>query len=78
MLREKFMKDTTLDVSEALLRIKVIEKILVDAKITTQEILNQELKLMSKSIIKFILESANVQGNLDEIIDTLDKTQNQL
>lgn len=63
------------EVSEALLRIKVLEKILIDAKITTQEDLNRELKLMSKSIMKFILQSANVQGNLDEIVDTLDKAQ---
>lgn len=65
----------TSSISEALLRIKVIEKILINSKLTTQDELNQELKLISNDIIKYILQSANVQGNLDEIIETLNKSQ---
>ena len=68
-------KNDTTDISEALLRIKVIERILINSKLTTQEELNQELKTISNDIIKFILKSANVQGNLDEIIETLNKSQ---
>lgn len=65
------MTDNITSVTELLLRIKVIEKILINNKITTQEDLDKELKLTFDLIIKDILKKANVQGDLDEIIQSL-------
>lgn len=65
--------NNTQSITEALIRIKVIEKILINSNLTTQEELNQELKNISNIILKEILIKANVQGDLDQIIESLQK-----
>lgn len=72
------MSDNVASVAEVLLRIKVIEKILISNKITTQEELSKELRLMFNVVAKSILEKANVQGDLDEILKSMFDAQDAI
>lgn len=60
-------------ITDALLQLRALEKILIDKGVFTKEEFAQELEVITKQITKTILQKANVQGNLDEIVDSLSK-----
>lgn len=67
-MSEKF---TNLELTELFLRIKTIENLLESKGIVTQEELKEEMKNISGKVMRFLLEKANVPGNLDEIVKTI-------
>lgn len=60
-------------IADALLQLRALEKILIDKGIFTQEEFSKEMEVITKQITKSILQKANVQGDLDEIISSLNK-----
>ncbi len=66
-------KETTIDVlvADAVLRIQSIQNILVRKGYFTNEEFSAEIKEVSNSILKAILQKAQVPGDLDELLKTL-------
>ncbi len=60
-------------IADALLQLRALEKILIDKGVFTQEEFTHEMEAITKQITKSILQKANVQGDLDEIISSLGK-----
>lgn len=60
-------------IADALLQLRTLEKILIDKGIFTQEEFAREMEVITTQITKSILQKANVQGDLDEIIKSLGK-----
>ncbi len=60
-------------IADALLQLRALEKILIDKGVFTQEEFAREMEAITKQITKSILQKANVQGDLDEIISSLGK-----
>ncbi len=63
-------------ITDALLRLRTIENLLVAKGIVTQDEYVQELNTVSNAIMKEILKKANVPGDLDELINTLNSVSN--
>lgn len=63
--------------TDALLKLKTLEILLVSKGVFTQEEFDKEMNVAVKSIAKSILQKANVPGDLDEIIKaSFDKKDN--
>jgi hypothetical protein len=73
----KMLTDTVL-VADALLRLKAIENILLSKNIMTETEFKKELGAVSGVIIKQILKSALVPGNLDEIVANLQNIKTEI
>jgi len=63
-------------IADALLRLKAIENLLVAKGIFTSEELSDEMLSVTRQIAKSLLEKANVAGNLDELIASLQSKGN--
>jgi predicted transcriptional regulator of viral defense system len=59
-------------ISEALIKISALEKLLIDKKIITSQDLSVEINSISRLMARSILKSANVKGDLDKILDDLE------
>ena len=59
-------------ISEALIKISALEKLLIDKKIITSQDLSVEINSISRLMARSILKSANVKGDLDKILDNLE------
>lgn len=66
---EDFTDDMML--ADVLLRIKTLENLLIAKNIFTLEEFTQEMNDISSKIAKIILQKANVPGDLDELIKSL-------
>ncbi len=62
-------------VADALLRLKAVENLLIAKGVFTKEEFLSEMELVTRHIARTLLENANVQGNLDELIDSLKPTK---
>jgi hypothetical protein len=62
-------------IADALLRIKSIENLLIAKGIFTKEELSAEMNSMTKQIAKSILEKANIKGDIDELIKSIQNAQ---
>jgi hypothetical protein len=58
-------------VADALLRLKTVENLLIAKGVFTKEEFLTEMESVTRQIARTLLENANVQGNLDELIDSL-------
>lgn len=56
---------------DALLTVRALQNLLIKKELISFFDLEKELKLVSKTLLKSILEKANVPGDLDELIETL-------
>lgn len=63
-------------VAEVLLRIQAIENLLVSKGLLSKEELKKELNTVSGVVMKEILKKANVPGDLDALVETLNSTKN--
>lgn len=69
--KDKDELSNSLLIADALLRLKTLENILVAKGIVNQEEFQQEMDKIAKQIAKSILEKANVQGDIEELINSL-------
>lgn len=60
-------------ITDALLRLAVIEKLLISKGIITSEEYSSEMEKISRQVAKVLLENANVPGDLDSVIDSINK-----
>lgn len=60
--------------ADALLRLRSLEKLLIAKGVFTQEEFSQEMDVLAKQIAKSLLEKAHVKGNIDELIESLQKS----
>lgn len=69
-MNKKQAEELTNDVliTDALLKLKTLEKLLIDKNIITAEEFNSTMNDIASKIAKTILQKANVPGNLDELI----------
>jgi hypothetical protein len=67
---ENELSDSLL-IADALLRIKTLENLLVKKGLITQEEFSAEMEVIARSIAKSILEKANVQGDIEELVNSL-------
>jgi rfaE bifunctional protein kinase chain/domain len=58
-------------IADALLRLKAIENILIAKGIFTMEEYSQEMEIIAKQIAKSLLQKAQIPGDLDELIKSL-------
>jgi len=58
-------------IADALLRLKAIENILVKKGLINQEEFSAEMEVIARNIAKSILEKANVQGDIEELVNSL-------
>jgi hypothetical protein len=72
-MNKKQAEELTNDVliADALLRLKILETILVNKGIFTQEEYDVIKTEITAKIAKVILQNANIPGNLDELISNL-------
>ena len=73
-------KRTSIDgdmmMADILLRIKALENVLIAKGVFTSEEYYHEMESITKVVAKTLLEKANVQGDLDQLVDELKKAQN--
>lgn len=62
-------------VADALLRLKTVENLLIAKGVFTKDEFLAEMESVTRQIARTLLENANVQGNLDELIDSLKPTK---
>lgn len=67
-------EEVTIDVlvADVLLRVQATQNILIKKGIITDEEFQAELKLVSKTLLKSVLEKAGVAGDLDQLIEDLE------
>ena len=58
-------------VADALLRLKSLENLLIAKGVFTKEEFEEEMNGMAKIIAKSILEKAKVQGDIEEMVKSL-------
>jgi hypothetical protein len=58
-------------IADALLRLKSMENILIAKGVFTREEFQAEMDGLAKQIAKSILEKANIQGNIEDLIKEL-------
>jgi hypothetical protein len=64
---------------DALVRLKTLEEILIAKGIFTKEEYADQMQIITAKISKYILQQAKVEGNLDDIVKSIQnpsKTQN--
>lgn len=64
-------------ITDALIQLKVIQDLLISKGVFTKEEFDKSIDSLSKQIAKSILESANVPGDIDAMLDSLNKNKNQ-
>jgi exosome complex RNA-binding protein Rrp4 len=70
MSKKKWLPESNeISIINAMLRIKTLESILINKGVITIEEYQKEMETMARETTKIILQKANVEGNLDEIID---------
>lgn len=67
-------EEVTIDVlvADVLLRVQATQNLLIKRGIITDEEFQAELKLVSKTLLKSVLEKAGVAGDLDQLIEDLE------
>lgn len=60
-------------IADALLRLKAIENLLIAKGVFTKDEFNNEMMVITRAVTKSLLEKANVSGNLDELIKSLEQ-----
>jgi hypothetical protein len=72
-MNESKKPDPTSDVlvADALLKMQALQNLLVRKGIITNEEFTEEVNSVSRTILKSLLEKANVKGDLDKLIDDL-------
>lgn len=58
-------------ITDALLRLTVLEKLLISKGIFSKEEFQQEMELIANQLAKSLLKKAGVSGELDEIIKSI-------
>lgn len=58
-------------VTEALMRLTILEKLLISKGIITQEEIASAMEEITHQVAKILLEKANVPGDLDQILDSI-------
>lgn len=58
-------------IADILLRITVLEKLLVSKGLLNQEEINAMMEDLSSKVLKSILETSNVPGNHEEILESI-------
>jgi len=71
--KEAELLSNELLVADALIRLRVIENLLISKEVFSKEEFLKEMELITKQITKTLLEKANISGNLDQLIDSLNK-----
>jgi hypothetical protein len=61
-------------IADALLQLRSLTNLLIVKKVFTSEEFQAEMKTVTRVITKSILKSANVPGDLDQVIDELEAT----
>lgn len=64
--------------ADALLRLRAIENLLMAKGIFTKEEFSQEMSAIATQIAKTILQKANVPGDLDELIKSLQEPKKKV
>jgi len=64
--------------ADALLRLRAIENLLMAKGIFTKEEFSQEMSTIATQIAKTILQKANVPGDLDELIKSLQEPKKKV
>lgn len=67
------MESTEILITDLLVRVTAVENVLVAKGIFTLDELNAEIKVLSTKLAKMILQQANVPGDLDVLIDSFGK-----
>jgi hypothetical protein len=72
-MNRKEAEELTNDVliADALLQLKAMQDLLITKGVFTQEEFVVAMEAISRKIAKSILQKAQVQGNIDEIIDSI-------
>jgi hypothetical protein len=72
-MNESKKSDPTSDVlvADALLKMQALQNLLVRKGIISNEEFAEEVNSVSRTILKSLLEKANVKGDLDKLIDDL-------
>jgi hypothetical protein len=68
--------EADIQITDLLLRVKTIEKLMIDKGIFTPQEYHDQMQEVTKIIARAILEKAQVPGDLDEIIKILQAPQN--
>jgi len=71
--------DITSDVliADALLRVQALQNLLIKKGLISNDEFQEEIKLVSRTILKSVLEKANVTDNLDRLIEDLENINNK-
>jgi hypothetical protein len=64
-------------IADALLRIKTLETLLINKGVFTKEEFQEELQRITTMVAKTILQKASVPGDLDKLLEDLQKGSNR-
>ena len=64
-------------IADALLRIKTLETLLINKGVFTKEEFQEELQRITTMVAKTILQKASVPGDLDKLLEDLQKWSNR-
>lgn len=63
-------------VTDVLIQLKAMQDLLIAKGVFTKQEFDRSVEMLTKTIAKSILKNANVPGDLDAIIEAIDKNQN--
>jgi hypothetical protein len=63
-------------ITDALIQLKAMQDLLISKGVFTRQEFEKSVEGITKTIAKSILKSANVPGDLDAMIEAIDKNQN--
>jgi len=58
-------------ISDVLIQVRAVQNLLISKNIITQDELTKEINLVSRMIARSMLESVNVTGDVDKILDEM-------